>query len=64
MLHYRDVLLPCDVSAVVVGNSQQAAVCTITYLLFRPSDETMIQNKDFYLQKSDASPSDFIPRQV
>ena len=39
-------------------------MCTSTYLLFRPSDETMIQNKDFYQQNSDASPSDFMPRQV
>ena len=54
----------CSACYVLVGNSQQAAVCTSTYLLFRPNDETMLRNQDYYLTNSDASSSDFTPRQV
>jgi len=54
----------CGDADVSVGNSQQAAHCTTTYLLFRPNDETMLQNKDYYMQRSSASESDFTPRQV
>ena len=50
--------------AIVVGNAQQSAMCSSTYLLFHPNDETMLQNKDYYMQNTDASPLDFSPRQV
>jgi len=53
-----------NVFAVVVGDTKEAASCTSTYLLFRPNDKTMLENQDFYQQKTDASPTDFSPRQV
>jgi len=55
------LLSVCDVA---VGNRHQAAQCTSTYLLFRPDDDTMLYNKQFYLQQADTSPNDFAPRQV
>ena len=39
-------------------------MCTGTYLLFRPNDETMLDNRDYYQRQSSASDSDFTPRQV
>jgi len=58
------VCLVRSLFGVAVGNSPQAAQCTSTYLLFRPNDETMLQNKNYYMSQSTASQSDFTPRQV
>ncbi|KAK2155798.1 hypothetical protein LSH36_231g04018 [Paralvinella palmiformis] len=39
-----------------------AAACTATYLLLKPNDETMKQNKAFYLTMEGLKEKDFLPR--
>ena len=49
----------------ILGNNlQKAAACVASYLLLRPDDETMLNNKQFYLQQPGIDEGDFIPRKV
>ena len=50
---------------VFAGNNLQKACAAVgSYLLLRPEDETMLTNKNFYLQQAGISEEDFQPRKV
>ena len=53
------------VYSVFAGNNLQKACAAVgSYLLLRPEDETMLTNKNFYLQQAGISEEDFQPRKV
>ena len=54
-----------NVFFVFAGNNLQKACAAVgSYLLLRPEDETMLTNKNFYLQQAGISEEDFQPRKV
>lgn len=45
-----------------VGNIEKACQATASYLLFFPNDETMLENKEFYLTLDGVTQDMFVPR--
>ena len=48
----------------VVGNLKKAAEAVGTYLLFKPNDDEMLKNQQFYLEQAEVTEEDIKPRMV
>lgn len=47
-----------------VGNLKNASQCAGTYKMFRPDDDVMAENIEFYKSQANITDNDFNPRQV
>lgn len=45
-----------------MGNIEKACGAAASYLLFFPNDETMIENKNYYMSLGNVNESMFVPR--
>lgn len=52
----------CLFSIFTVGNIEKACQAAASYLLFFPNDETMIDNKNFYMTLGNVNEGMFVPR--